>query len=541
MRQYAFVVTLLAAILLGTAAQCEPIERNLDSFKVLMSDYSATSGGMQPAITKDGSMLVFWTRSGKANFGSLYTLSDTDLMYGLYGDVTPGQLTFPVEGAGVDLNDVPSDDTPTMDWSPDGERLAVAHHDGCLYVLENVKRGEKRSLNARVLAKPSRYKGDKKTGRYFNPKWSPDGKKIVVLRQRENYGSLVEVFDVQSGKSTILADDAFMDEHAFSQPWSPDSTKIVYAAWSTPTSTPTKTVDLSDTACCPGLFVVPVDGGPKRKLPVGRGCLSPWWSLKSGRISFVQEQLVQSTAQDQEGIFRFAEYAIRTIAETGSAPETLFASRQVSASELSKFLADIAAASRKVLEREYSSLMTQKQLHLLKTGKLDNRIADVAMFFVAKHMGGRLWSLAKIHEKDLGTGKFNLQSDAAFVKATRALVDKPLDEYNRRVDEVDDAAFEEWLELQPDSYLGLYWSPDDTRVATIVSTGLFSQKLVVLDTKTKKQIDVCTGVGIGCVSWVGNKTLVAQVSRMMYSDLDKSGDFSCDYPGYPEIWMMTLK
>ena len=101
--------------------------------------------------------------------------------------------------------------------SPDGKWVLVVR-DGQIY------RGRVTGEGPRTLMDTGGIPFIKEWGRNGNPKWSPDGSKVVFTSDRENH-SMVLVYDMKSRKVTYMAPSVDCDG---SPTWSPDGKQIAF-------------------------------------------------------------------------------------------------------------------------------------------------------------------------------------------------------------------------------------------------------------------------------------------------------------------------
>jgi Tol biopolymer transport system component len=125
-------------------------------------------------------------------------------------------------GFGFVLEDLPGGDQTNPDWSPDGDRIVLAVHDG---VRDDLWVADADGGHARLLLDC-----EDACSYLDDPAWSPDGTRVVysrtTTRGATGLGSL-ETVDVDTGAVTVLVPPRFRWFTAGAR-WSPDGSKVVF-------------------------------------------------------------------------------------------------------------------------------------------------------------------------------------------------------------------------------------------------------------------------------------------------------------------------
>ncbi len=288
----AFGMYILAA---GLGACAGPNQPELQSYRVLVPDWSKTSGGYSPALSPDGKTLAYLSQ------GKVWIISNLD-QYGLPGEGSDTPPSMPEPWA-LDVK-IPDTDTKSVklapdrsaqanmmspgarnvDWSPDGKRLTFIYQ-GRLFIAEGfdfkAKTAKSRMVADVTVAK---YEG-KPTGEWLlSPRWSPGGTKIAFVRPPDALpapGYRVSVLDVKTGRETVVAQNGF-GVGIWGQPWSPDSGSLVYAHSESSSDKAPKTTALSPQ----GISTVRIDEGKPVKIAETHLALSPSWSPRGDKLAW---------------------------------------------------------------------------------------------------------------------------------------------------------------------------------------------------------------------------------------------------------------
>jgi Tol biopolymer transport system component len=165
---------------------------------------------------------------GFAREGSFYYGLETGMMdvYTASLDFQTGELLSPPRKATERF--VGSNSSP--DWSPDGRYLAYISRRGPLWqgsyvvCIRSLETGEERDLSPKLSY-------------IFTPRWSPDGRSILLLGLDRKYRRSLYLMDVQSGKATPLVQTG-VSEVWSNILWSSDGKAIFYLRQESGSKTP---------------------------------------------------------------------------------------------------------------------------------------------------------------------------------------------------------------------------------------------------------------------------------------------------------------
>lgn len=529
MRAITFAMVFLCA---ASSVCAGPEAANLRSFHVLVPDYSKTSGGAQPAVSPDGKTIAYKTTHEEVwILRSEKTLAES---------AEPWRLEIPeidLSGIKTSSNSYGDGLPRSLDWSPDGKRLAIGGD--ALLVAESFDYSAKTAA-VRVLAKPRLFEGDESAGEMESPRWSPDGEKIVFIRTRVSKPSVVCVVDVETGTETELAQDAGSGADIWNQPWSPDSKYLVYSACSISKGESDGVFENKPK----GIFAISVDNKTRRKLLADDNMHRPDWCTKSNQIALVTTRSYEVKGLSDSELSGTHSVVLVTDSK-GSVPKTMYQPALPTpkqADEYKAYCDDVQIKKlRAAFKKEFGQIIPPAMTQRLESNKLsEDEMLDFAALTAAKELDDSFLKLLKSKAKG-PSGLAAALYDPEVQAALEALPEDKAERFGMRLAGwyIDGLSFSQIPVAESDSRP--VWSPDGSNFALIRDTpGGSNQALVVINVSTKESHQIFTTYHIDCVSWIPDgKSLVVQATRLMGQTID--AHTQCDSPGYPEIWLLEPK
>jgi len=498
-------------------------EMNLDevkSFRLLVPDYSKTSGGISPALSPDGNTLAYvsndtwevWIIQGiKDHTGRLSEPWKLDYRYTgarRHHVFDPHALSY-------------------LDWSPDSKRLAIAVTSGPVYVAQNFKN---KAAEVKALG-PDPASDD---GMLNSPRWSPDGKRLLVARSyvsapSQAYGA-VSVMDVESGAEAIIARDAITGGEAWTQPWSPDGKSMVYT--SIVSGKPGESIKTD-------IWVADVDTGAKTRITKDGHSSCPGWSPKSDLVTFLSRKSVLINPLDSESACETD--AVWTADIRGGKRKPALTYDSAWAQYATARRAEEEKGAREGFEQEFRLILSAEQLSRLRQGLMSiQEMRKIAALYAAREIDGDLQRFVESHIEEI---------------ISRSQ-DKVGDLLKKGIPQVSEDA-RRWFVSKCGDFQSVFfihnlfgfmgandrspvWSPDGKRIAFVrkyeVNQG---NKLFVADLRAGRMREIADACDIANVSWTADgKSLVVQSKRSVAFETDNV--LASSTPGYPEIWLLDL-
>jgi Tol biopolymer transport system component len=512
-------------------AQPSPNTLELESFRILVPDFSKTSGGYSPALSPDSKTLAFLSSDG-----DVYIVRDVDKSQG--GSPQPWKLEFRPAGPRITerANDPESQggDTREVDWSPDGKRLAFGYPDGRLYIAADFDFAKK-TADIKPLGLAPSVAGP--VGDFV--RWSPDGTKVAFARYPTGPNATLCVVDVRQGVETLVAKDAARVNSVSLQPWSPDGKRLVYTGWV-----------MKDKR---GIFLVSADGKERVGIASDAPSYCPSWSPNSDLVAFGRQKSTglhyeSGTAYSTEGD------AVWLTDCKGSPPKSVSPSPSFSKEQLAVAEKEGNRLAGEAFEKIYGDALTPEQKKQLRQGKMtDHEMNSFAYLAEARKIGGDLPKrVAEILATQKGT-----EAEGSAVSAIMAkLTDKQQEQLFDRASGFGFQSLQPLMRMIQDSGFGYdsepVWSPDGKMLAFVRSRDDGQQVLYILNHATGLARQIFTSGAISCVSWSRDgKSILLQSNRLVSLKPQRSGMASSPAMpgdeevkttlGYPEVWLLTLR
>ena len=146
-----------------------------------------------------------------------------------------------------DITNTPGIAERTPAWSPDGQSIAYFSDESGLYALHVAPQTGNAIAGAGAVKK---FPLSQDPSYYFNPKWSPDSKRLVFNDNRLK----IWMLDTTTGKLALVCDQnqyGGFSNQAYDFAWSPDSKWLAYER-------------RSRIICTPSISIRSIRGDPRR-------------------------------------------------------------------------------------------------------------------------------------------------------------------------------------------------------------------------------------------------------------------------------------
>ena len=514
---------------------------NLIAARVIVPDYSPSTGGYGPALSSDGKTIAYTDSKGE-----IWIQGEVDISHETFGQRNPSKLEFtnPDGVTGPPYRD--HIHGRNVDWSPDGKRLAFAYNDWRLHIVDGINI-DSVPLVANVQPVTEVKNKEKDYYSVGGPRWSPDGRKIAFVRfLAENSDhqepAQIWILDVETGSETMVADD--LSSHyscVWGEPWSPDSKFLVYAAEHRDDKG--KSDDHR-----PNIVVVSLDGKMRRTVSDSGGGSGPSFHPKLSKVVYNGPVTYRIGCPGwEEGDFSLDK--LWTVDRDGKNRQLACPTQEPNKLQLKQAANKmIKIAASQILE-DLKGYLTQQEARRLHSGvSALSAVADIATAAVARKIGG---AFRKATENMLMAKRKDSAAYKQAVENYKEAMQKLSEEqryiaYTYTVGLYTPAAMKGLLPYsRSDSRAS--WSPDGSRLA-FVRYSKQAEAVYCLDLKTGHVYPLIELGVIDSTTWTADgKYLIVQgkrttaIEQVKVKVYQRSTAGLVHTIGYPEIWMLQPK